>query len=135
MLAQTLLMVLFVVLVFVPPFWPRALTLVGLPLAVVGAAGFVWSARSLGKSLTPYPRPRADGELIEKGPYRFVRHPIYAAGLLFFLGIALASSLPATLAAFALGALWWRKAAVEEAHLAARFPEYDDYRRRVRSRL
>lgn len=131
-LAQTILMVVFVVLVFLPPYWPRGLGLVGAPLAVVGALGFVWSARALGKSLTPYPRPRQEGTLVERGPYRFVRHPIYAAGLLFFLGIGLASSLPATLGALALGALWWRKAAVEEAHLAARFPEYEDYRNRVR---
>lgn len=130
--AQTVLMVLFVVLVFLPPFWPHALSLVGIPLAVLGAVGFVWSARTLGKSLTPYPKPREDAELVKRGPYRFVRHPIYAAGLLFFLGIGLASSVPATLGALALGALWWRKAAVEEAYLAAQFPEYEDYRRHVR---
>ena len=130
--AQTVLMVLVVVLVFLPPFWPRQLSFVGIPLAVLGAVGFVWSARALGKSMTPYPRPRDTGELIEKGPYRFVRHPIYASGLLFFLGVGLSSSVPATLGALALGALWWRKAAVEEEHLSARFPEYDDYRRRVR---
>ena len=130
--AQAVLMVLVVVLVFLPPFWPRQLSFVGIPLAVLGAVGFVWSARALGKSMTPYPRPRDTGELIEKGPYRFVRHPIYASGLLFFLGVGLSSSVPATLGALALGALWWRKAAVEEEHLSARFPEYDDYRRRVR---
>ena len=130
--AQTVLMVLFVVLVFLPPYWPRQLSFVGIPMALAGAAGFVWSARSLGKSMTPYPLPREAGELIEKGPYRFVRHPIYAAGLLFFLGVGLSSSLPATVGALALGALWWRKAGIEEEHLAARFPEYEDYRRRVR---
>ena len=131
-LAQSVLMVVIVVLVFLPPFWPGELSYVGIPLAVVGAAGFVWSARSLGPSLTPYPRPRETGELVEKGPYRLVRHPIYAAGLLFFLGVGLSSSAPASLGALALGALWWRKAAVEEAYLAARFPEYEEYRRRVR---
>ena len=87
--AQTVLMVLFVVLVFLPPYWPHQLSYVGIPIALAGAAGFVWSARSLGKSLTPYPRPRETGELIEKGPYRFVRHPIYVAGLLFFFGVGL----------------------------------------------
>jgi protein-S-isoprenylcysteine O-methyltransferase Ste14 len=129
---QTVLMLAIVVLVFLPPYWPRQLSLVGVPLALAGAAGFVWSARALGKSMTPYPRPRETGELIEKGPYRYVRHPIYAAGMLFFLGVGLSSSLPATIGALALATLWWRKAALEEEHLAARFPEYDDYRRRVR---
>jgi protein-S-isoprenylcysteine O-methyltransferase Ste14 len=130
--AQTVLMVVFVVLVFLPPYWPRQLSFVGVPLAVVGAVGLVWAARALGKSMTPYPRPRETGELIETGPYRLVRHPIYVAGMLFFLGVGLSSSVPATLGALALGALWWRKAAVEEEHLTARFPEYEDYRSRVR---
>jgi protein-S-isoprenylcysteine O-methyltransferase Ste14 len=131
-LAQTVLTVLLVVFVFLPPFWPRELAFVGVPLAAVGAIGFVWSARTMGKSLTPYPRPRESGELVLKGPYRFVRHPIYVAGFLFFLGVGLSSSLPATVGALALGALWRRKAAVEEAHLLARFPEYEDYRERVK---
>ena len=130
--AQTFLMVVLVALVFLPPYWPRQLAYVGIPMAFLGAVGFVWSARALGKSMTPYPRPREAGELIEKGPYRFVRHPIYVAGLLFFLGVGLSSSVPATIGALLLGALWWRKAAVEEELLAARFPEYEDYRRRVR---
>jgi protein-S-isoprenylcysteine O-methyltransferase Ste14 len=129
---QTILMVLVVVCVFLPPYWPRQLSYVGIPLALLGAAGFVWSGRALGKSLTPYPRPRDTGELVEKGPYRYVRHPIYVSGLLFFLGVGLSSSVPATIGALALGTLWWRKAALEEQHLAERFPEYDEYRRRVR---
>ena len=132
MLAQAVLTVLIVVLVFLPPFWPRELAFVGVPLAALGAIGFVWAARTMGKSLTPYPRPRETGELVLKGPYRFLRHPIYVSGFLFFLGVGLSSSVPATLGALALGTFWWRKAAVEEGHLAARFPEYEDYRRRVR---
>ena len=131
-LAQSVLIVLMVVLVFLPPYWPRQLSFAGIPIAVVGAVGFVWAARTLGTSLTPYPRPRESGELIVTGPYRFLRHPIYVSGFLFFLGVGLSSSLPATVGAVALGALWRRKAAVEEAHLDARFPEYADYRARVR---
>ena len=130
-LAQAVLTVLVVVLVFLPPYWPRQLAFVGIPLAVVGGIGFIWAARTLGKSLTPYPRPRESGELVLRGPYRFVRHPIYVSGFLFFLGVGFSSSLPATIGALALGALWWRKAAVEEAHLLARFPEYEEYRGRV----
>jgi protein-S-isoprenylcysteine O-methyltransferase Ste14 len=131
-LAQALLTVLIVVLVFLPPFWPTELSFAGIPIALAGAIGFVWATRTLGKSLTPYPRPRASGELVLRGPYRLVRHPIYASGFLFFLGVGLSSSVPATLATLALGVLWWRKAAVEETHLLERFPEYEDYRSRVR---
>ena len=39
-LAQSVLIVLMVVLVFLPPYWPRELAYLGIPLAVVGALGF-----------------------------------------------------------------------------------------------
>ena len=131
-MAQSLLMVATIVLAFVPPSWPSELRFVGIPLAVVGALGFVWSARALGTSLTAYPKPREVGTLVQEGPYRYVRHPIYVAGTLLFGGVALATSVPATVAAAALAVLWWRKAAVEERHLDERFAEYAEYRKRVR---
>lgn len=117
------------------PRWPDALRLLGVLLALAGAAGFVWAGRTLGSSLTPFPRPRTDGVLVESGPYRLVRHPIYSAGLLFFLGYGLLTSVPATASTLALGLLWHLKARVEERHLSERFPAYADYRRRVRRRL
>ena len=30
-----------------------------------------------GQAMTPLPRPRDDGRLVESGVYRLVRHPIY----------------------------------------------------------
>lgn len=130
--AQSLLMVATVALAFVPPSWPGELRLVGIPLAVLGAIGFVWAGRALGRSLTPYPKPREAGTLVQDGPYRYVRHPTYVAGTLLFTGLGLATSVPATAGAAALAVLWWRKAALEERHLAERFAEYAEYRKRVR---
>ena len=48
------------------------------------AGGFMaaWGMMALGKNLTPLPFPKDDGVLIESGPYRIVRHPIYS-GLIF----------------------------------------------------
>lgn len=118
-----------------PPRWPGWVQLVGVPLVLAGAAAAVWAGRTLGSSLTAFPRPRPEGELVETGPYRFVRHPIYGAGVLFFLGYGLWASVPATAGVVALAALWWLKAGVEERYLTARFAGYEDYRRRVRRRL
>lgn len=119
----------------VGPRWPGAARLAGVPLALAGLGLAVWAGRTLGSSLTPYPRPRREGELVTGGPYRLSRHPIYGGGLLLFLGYGLLASVPATACVAALGALWWGKSGVEERHLAARFPGYADYRRRVRGRL
>ncbi|MDX6399132.1 MAG: hypothetical protein QOJ43_2540 [Gaiellaceae bacterium] len=133
--AQFALMAVIVALGAVPPRWPDWLRLIGIPVLLAGAALAVWAGRTLGASLTPFPRPREDGALVETGPFAAVRHPIYAAGILLFGGFGLLTSIPATVATVALAALWHFKARVEERHLAERFPAYEDYRRRVRRRI
>jgi protein-S-isoprenylcysteine O-methyltransferase Ste14 len=75
-------------------------------------------------------------KVVTSGPYRYVRHPMYAAGMLFFLstplllgswcGLALA---PALMAVFAVRAL------MEERTLMAKLDGYAEYAARVRYRL
>jgi protein-S-isoprenylcysteine O-methyltransferase Ste14 len=123
----------------VPPHWPEdahgVLSWVGAVLAVAGAAVALWASRLLGRSFTPYPRPRADGELVETGPYCVVRHPVYSGGLLFFVGYSLYASVPALAATAVLGVVWAFKARVEERLLRERYDGYDAYAARVRARL
>lgn len=118
------------------PVWPWSwLRLLGLLLAVLGAAFGTWSLFSLGDSLTPYPTPRNRATLIVHGPYRVVRHPIYSSLLLAMLGICFTGSWWGFVP-LALLVLWWlAKAQVEESHLRERYPGYDDYCRQVRARL
>ncbi len=99
----------------------------GLQLAAL--LGWAWALTSLGRSFGIVP---ADRGLVQHGPYRFVRHPIYAFEELFLLGY---------LAAFPT----WRTAIIivvatglqvvrilrEERIIAG----YGDYQRRVRWRL
>ena len=69
------------------------------------------------------------------GPFAHVRHPIYAGGLLFFVGWSLFAGPLALVLTAALGVLWALKARVEERHLLSRYPGYAAYAARVRSRL
>jgi protein-S-isoprenylcysteine O-methyltransferase Ste14 len=46
--------------------------------------------RALGEHFTGDVRARADQPVIQTGPYRWVRHPSYTAGILMNLGIGLA---------------------------------------------
>lgn len=84
----------------------------------------------------PVVKLQAGQRLADRGPYRFVRHPMYAGGLLFFLGVPLLLGawrglLVAPLAAVLLGA----RAVGEERLLMSGLPGYGDYVRRVRYRL
>lgn len=133
-MAQFALMAAIVGAGFLPPH-PPGLRLVGGVLAALGAVLGVWAARTMGRSLSPFPRPRADGELIDDGPFRLARHPIYGGVLVFFVGYALATSVAAVVPTAALGVLWLFKSREEERLLAQRFAGYAEYRRRVRGRF
>jgi protein-S-isoprenylcysteine O-methyltransferase Ste14 len=104
-------------------------------LVAGGALVIVQAARALGSGLTPFPKPAEGAELVEHGPYAVVRHPVYTGGILFALGISLALSPWALLAAAALALVWALKAAVEERFLLDRFPAYAGYREQTRYRL
>lgn len=130
-MAQFALMAVILVLGVFPPIWPEWVRIAGLPIVLGGLGLGYWAGRALGSALTAYPLPSDRARLVEKGPYRFVRHPIYVGGLLIFLGYGCISSVPAAAVVPLLAVLWHFKAGVEERHLAERFPGYEDYRRRV----
>ena len=137
--AQFALIAACFVAVVIPPDWPSSartvLAIVGGVIALGGLAVGVAAARSLGRGLTPFPRPVEGALLAESGPYGVVRHPIYAGGLLFFLGWSLFAG-PVSLALTALLAvLWAGKTGVEERYLRETHPGYAGYASRVRFRL
>jgi protein-S-isoprenylcysteine O-methyltransferase Ste14 len=61
----------------------------GFALGLCGVALLGWADHTLGENLSISLRVRPDHTLIANGPYRRIRHPIYAAGLLFSAGISL----------------------------------------------
>ncbi len=75
-------------------------------------------------------------KVISTGPYAFVRHPMYAGGLLLFIGTPLALGSYWGLLAFpsVLPALIWRLLD-EEKFLAENLPGYVEYCAKVRWRL
>jgi protein-S-isoprenylcysteine O-methyltransferase Ste14 len=109
---------------------PRV-TYLGLFLAAIGVALIAWSVRELGSSITPFPKPLPRGELVQTGPYRLLRHPIYVGGTVFFAGLSLAFSAWGLALTAVLGLFWVAKARVEERYLLERFPEYAEYRART----
>jgi protein-S-isoprenylcysteine O-methyltransferase Ste14 len=113
--------------------FPRATLLAGAGLTLAGGCLFVAGLLALGHNLTPLPAPKPGATLVRNGPYRLVRHPIYAGGLLACFGWALLVQGWLTLAfAAALFVFFDLKARREERWLVERYPDYADYQRRVR---
>ena len=74
--------------------------------------------------------------VVSTGPYRYVRHPMYAAGLLFFLGSGLLlGSWIGVLLGLPLVGILARRAAGEERVLRMGLKGYDAYMTQVRWRL
>jgi protein-S-isoprenylcysteine O-methyltransferase Ste14 len=112
-------------------FFGPGVTPFGFAVAAAGGALAVWAGMSMGDSLSPFPRPRRDAELVERGPFRRLRHPIYVGGTLFFAGLSLVFSVYGLVLTVVLAVFWLAKARLEERHLRERFPEYESYRERT----
>jgi len=101
---------------------------------VFGAAGALglWAAKWLGRGLTALPLPNGRTDLVVRGPYRWVRHPIYTAVMAGTAGVVGSTrSWPAAAVGAGLVVLFGFKARWEERHLAVAFPGYTDYGRRT----
>ena len=110
--------------------------IVGVILAISGAALSVWAYRYHGTRLTPFPKPPDDMPLIDAGPYRYVRHPMYSGIVAFTLGVGLAYANPVTmLSSVAFAVFFMAKSGHEEDLLLAEVPGYRQYRSEVPWRL
>jgi protein-S-isoprenylcysteine O-methyltransferase Ste14 len=64
---------------------------VGLAVGLGGAVLLVWASILLGRLMIHEAVVREDHALIDSGPYRFVRHPVYAGYLALLLGSGVAA--------------------------------------------
>lgn len=112
------------------PAWLRWL---GFAVAVCAGGIWVWTVHTLGKNLTDTVVTRKEHALVTTGPYRWVRHPFYAACFTGLVGgsLAMASWFFLVLGGIAIGFLIARTK-IEEDRLVERFgDEYREYRKRV----
>jgi len=106
----------------------------GAALFLVGAAGFVWMVRTMKTVGTPINNSRPPTALVESGPFKRTRNPMYLFGSIAYAGLALIFIEPWSLALLpvVLAVTQYGVVLREEASLAHRFGEaYREYKARV----
>jgi protein-S-isoprenylcysteine O-methyltransferase Ste14 len=106
---------------------------IGMAIQVLAVVLMIWARVTFGiRSFHATARPTAGG-LVTTGPYRFIRHPIYAAVLYFtWVGVfSHTSTLNVMLGLLATAGTIIRMA-TEERLLVQRYPAYLDYAARTR---
>jgi protein-S-isoprenylcysteine O-methyltransferase Ste14 len=104
-------------------------------VCILGVMGAIWARRTLAGNWSSEVVFKENHELVERGPYQWVRHPIYTSILLMVLGAVLAAG---RLASF-VGLLFmasglWIKLRQEEALMLRHFPaQYAAYMSRVKA--
>ena len=79
---------------------PAGLAL-GLGLVVLGYAGTLWTYAAMGNSWRMGVNPNEKTALVSRGPFRWVRHPIYLLQILMLAGAALLLPTPVSFVALA----------------------------------
>jgi protein-S-isoprenylcysteine O-methyltransferase len=113
----------------------RSVMFTGVALFVVGLLLRWWAIITLGRFFTVDVTIEPDHELVERGPFRMVRHPSYTGVLLAFVGLALTLGNWAALLVILvpIGAAFIHRMNVEENALSGALGrQYTDYMRRTK---
>ena len=117
--------------------WPHTLAVeaAGLALTIAGCLFAIWARVTLGSNWSGLPKVKQEHELIVKGPYALVRHPIYSGLLLGLAGTFIAVGTLGGVLVWVLMAISYAiKMRQEERLMRETFPEaYPEYRRRVKA--
>ncbi|HYM82206.1 MAG TPA: isoprenylcysteine carboxylmethyltransferase family protein [Candidatus Limnocylindria bacterium] len=93
----------------------------GIGLVALAVPLMIWMFVHLAHNVTDTVHVRRNNTLVTSGPYRWVRHPMYASASLLLAGMALAMANVVIGLVGALGmSLIWRRTAIEEAKLIER---------------
>jgi protein-S-isoprenylcysteine O-methyltransferase Ste14 len=113
----------------------EALFVVGLTIIVGSALLVMWTHALLGRSFTVQVVVREEQQIVESGPYRWVRHPSYGFQMLGLVGFALVLCnwvSVAVLVALPALAYGYRMQVEERALVEALGERYASYMRRTR---
>ncbi len=106
----------------------------GAALSVAGLAFCIWARVTLGRNWSGAVTLKEEHELIERGPYRLVRHPIYTGLIAMFLATAIVLGHVGGIIGLVLVFIsFWIKLSDEERVMLKQFPDqYAAYQHRVK---
>jgi protein-S-isoprenylcysteine O-methyltransferase Ste14 len=112
-----------------------AVVLAGVVLTVAGLLFSVWARFVLGRNWSGTVTIKQNHELIQRGPYQIVRHPIYTGILMALLGTAFVYGITRCFVGIPIVAVgFWLKLQIEEQFMLQQFgAQYADYRQQVRA--
>jgi protein-S-isoprenylcysteine O-methyltransferase Ste14 len=104
-------------------------------LCIVGLIFTIWARKTLAGNWSSDVTFKQDHELIRKGPYRIVRHPIYTGLLVMVFGTAMhIGQVRGLLSLLLVTVGFWIKLSQEERLLRRHFPEtYPSYQHEVKA--
>jgi protein-S-isoprenylcysteine O-methyltransferase Ste14 len=109
----------------------RLTMIAGLLVQFAGTALAVWARIHLGRNWSGAIAIKEEHQLIQSGPYRRLRHPIYTGLLAMYIGAAIVTGEWLAVIGVAIVVVaYWRKIRLEEAAVGMAFgPAYEAYRR------
>jgi protein-S-isoprenylcysteine O-methyltransferase Ste14 len=108
------------------------LSSLGVILCAAGMAFLVWGRQHLGKNWSQTVAVKKGHELVTSGPYRYVRHPMYAGGLVASVASAVVCGGAWVFLLVILGTLFLWRIGAEDKLMEQQFPdEYPDYKKRT----
>jgi protein-S-isoprenylcysteine O-methyltransferase Ste14 len=112
------------------------LGIVGLLVFAVGIACFIAARQALGRNWSQTASAKQEPELVTSGPYRYVRHPMYGAGLVACIGAAIVVGGPFVFMVLTLLPVFLWRVGAEDRLLTKQFPsQYPAYRQQTKALL
>jgi protein-S-isoprenylcysteine O-methyltransferase Ste14 len=116
--------------------WPQTMTTYILAdlSTIFGLILVIQSRRALGRNWSSEIVIQEKHELIERGPYAYIRHPLYSGLLLMLLGVVLYFGRRAWIIFIVCAVFgFYAKSQMEERLLSKTFPAYSEYERRTKA--
>ena len=105
----------------------------GILIIIIASIFILIAIKDLGRNLSPFPKPKANSNLVTTGIYRFMRHPMYYSLIIISFGVFLTKlSIYHLFLTITLALLIKFKIILEEQYLKNKFKNYFLYKNVVK---